>query len=534
MSWLRRRLRFSARGQVIVLVALMMTVLIAVTGVAVDYGFWLVNQRDLRAAADAAAQAGASEISQLPITTAKRSAAAQHAMQYLNDDLALGLSASQIPTAASDATSADGFLAGAQRIRIRTPSTSTASCTGQPWGVRSITVRINRETPRFFSRVFFGDEQTVSGCATSAVKAMGYAVAVLKPAPSDNRTQVPNAANITLKFAGTDSFVRVCGGDVAVNALFNGGPAPPPTSPVTPAHIKFLKPNSDTPCMIDQENKMVMRIDQPSPQSWSESSKQIRTEGASSILVDDVYLPPEYLTSRVDVPTWGAANYAALVVALSSAPVWDVRAQDDFPGPTPTCTAPDSTYTEVGPGKYTLLQSGTATGQHAKRWLCPGVYYFVHKPTGSQGLDLGSGTVIAGDGVTLVFEADASGDNSAIRISGGAKLALNEAAEGPWRTGDADHDVAMSIWIRPIPACDPLDIVTGPGCPASSVFTMIAGSDIDVSGIVFGPTDNIKIAGGTGQSGAGELWAWTLEYLGGSQLNQWYHGPADGYPLLVE
>src|SRR5687768_16155846 len=88
---LRARARVSSRGKVLIVVGVAMTVFIGVIGLAVDYGFWLANQRALRNAADAASQAGVSELAELPVTSAKQTAASRHAMMYLNDQLQLGL-----------------------------------------------------------------------------------------------------------------------------------------------------------------------------------------------------------------------------------------------------------------------------------------------------------------------------------------------------------------------------------------------------------------------------------------------------------
>ena len=63
------------RGQVIVLLAVLMVVLLGVCGLVIDGGNWMVNRREIQNAADAAALAGASQIpsgsSLPPIETAR-------------------------------------------------------------------------------------------------------------------------------------------------------------------------------------------------------------------------------------------------------------------------------------------------------------------------------------------------------------------------------------------------------------------------------------------------------------------------------
>jgi len=525
-----------SRGQVLIIVALGLTVLLLIAGLVLDYGVWLVDQRRMRNAADGGAQAGVSELIQKPITAQKQQNAAEHALEYINDRLSLGISTSDMYSAATHALNdADGLskndvtsYTGDDRIVIRTPVDGSVSCTGSAWGERAVTVRIYHQSPRFLSSLIFGGTQAVNACATAAVQNVGYAVAVLKP----NDGVQPNGPNLTMKLGGQSSFVRICGGDVGINSMFNGGPLPPPNSNVQPAYVKFLKPNSDPACATDDDNRMRIMVDNPSPPTWSVTSKQVRTEGATSAEIDDIYWAPVHLQNYIQIPTWGQSNYASLNDAL--APTQRLRASD--PG-TGSCTAP-SGYDAVAPGKYSLIQTGTSVGQYAQRWLCPGVYHFVPS-NGTQGVQLGSGTTLAGQGVTLVFETgpNHNQDDSVLSVQSGSSLLLNSAgapgtrADAPWRTGDPRHDVPLTIWIKPDSSCPALPTTS---CSSSSVFQMGSGSGIDVRGVIFGPTDDMKIAGSGTHHGAGEVWAWTIEYLGNSQLDQIYEGPDEGYPLLVE
>ena len=527
------------RGQVLVIVALAMVVLLIIAGLVLDLGVWQVQQRGMRNAADAAAQAGVSELLERPITATKQLNAATHAMEYLNDQLGLGISQPNLVAAATRALfDADGFGAedginytGEDHFFIKTPVTSAVSCTGATWGQRAVTVRIHHVAPRFFSGLLFQNDQLVNACATASLEGNGYAIAVLKP----NTGSQPNNANLTMRLAGTDTFVRVCGGDVGINAIFSGGPQPPPTSTNQPAYVKFMKPNSSPACTIDNENKMLMTIEHPSPPSWNDSpTKQVRAEGATSATTDDVSQPPVHLSSYIQIPVWGQSNYSALVTGDASSPVWRLDANDPGMG---TCTPPTG-FDPVRPGKYNLIRTGTSTGQFAQRFLCPGVYHLV--PTnGQQGVQLGSGTTLAGQGVTLVFETGPTHnrDDSVISIQSGANLLLNTAealgtvTSPPWTTGDSRHDVPIAIWIKPDTSCPSVPLAS---CSASSVFNMGAGSGLSVGGIIFGPTDNMKISGNGSHHGAGEIWAWTLEYVGNSQLDQVYAGNGEGWPLLVE
>ena len=525
------------RGQVLVIVALALTILLLIAGLVLDYGVWLVAQRGMRNAADGAAQAGVSELLTKPITPDKQTNAAVHAMDYLNRQLGLGLPPGQIAIAAGFAlTDANGFgsedgvpgYSGPDHFIIDTPVTADLSCTGQEWGDRAITVRVHHSAPRFLSSLIFGGDQPVNACATAAIESVGYAIAVLKP----NNGVQPNGPNLTMKLAGQDSFVRICGGDVGINSIFGGGPLPPPTSTNQPAFVKFMKPNSSPACSTDNNNKMKLTVENPSPPSWSATSKQVRTEGATSAETDDLYQAPVHLPNYIQIPAWGASEYAALNDA--TAPTITLNADDPGLG---GCTAPAG-YDPVAPGKYNLMRTGSATGQFALRWLCPGVYHFV-PANGQQGLQLGSNTTLAGQGVTLVFETgpNHTQDDSAVSIASGSLLLLNSPSAGgtvtpaPWLTGDPRHNVPITIWIQPDATCPAIPTLA---CSPSAVFNMSGGSGMDIKGIIFGPTDQMFISGSASHHGAGEIWAWTLDYRGNSQLDQIYEGAEDGYPLIVE
>jgi hypothetical protein len=523
-----RRHTRAVRGQVLVIVGLAMTVLIAVVGLGVDYGVWLMTQRSMRNAADAAAQAGVSELTTLPVTSTKQSAAAQHAMKYLNEQLGLGLGTGELLSAATAAMSSNGFgnedgtsYGGEDRFFVRTPVTAADSCTNRDWGNRAVTVRIDHQSPRYFSGIFFGGTQSVDACATSVIEGRGYAVAVLKP--NDGTS---TGGNVTMSLAGSDSYVEVCGGDVGVNSLFKGGP-PPPSSIVDPAYVKFMKANSAVPCLTDNENRMELTLDMPSPPQWESAPPQIRVEGPGPATFDDIYHGPRHLSSYIKIPSWGAVDYAALVA--TDATVTPITMTRTTPG-NGTCTPPvvSPPYADsIAPGKYNLIQVGGGE----KRWLCPGVYHLVKK-NGTQGVDLGNDAILGGQGVTIVFENDSVAD-----LRSGAALLLNGSDAGgtptpaPWRTGDARHDVPITIYIEPRP-CGPIPTVScGNG---SEVFGMQAHAGIDIKGVIFGPTDQMKIAGNGLHNGAGEIWAWTLTYRGQSTLRQDYEGNDPGYPLIVE
>ncbi|HJP90038.1 MAG TPA: pilus assembly protein TadG-related protein [Candidatus Limnocylindrales bacterium] len=56
------------------------------------------------------------------------------------------------------------------------------------------------------------------------------------------------------------------------------------------------------------------------------------------------------------------------------------------------------------------------------------------------------------------------------------------------------------------------------------------------NGVLYGPGDDIQLGGGKdGQTAAGQIVGWTIEYHGGTQIQQnWYGDPVDGQPFLIE
>jgi hypothetical protein len=55
-------------------------------------------------------------------------------------------------------------------------------------------------------------------------------------------------------------------------------------------------------------------------------------------------------------------------------------------------------------------------------------------------------------------------------------------------------------------------------------------------GALYAPNDDIQLGGGKdGQTAAGQLIGWTIEYHGGTSILQnWYGNPVDGQPFLIE
>ncbi len=543
--------RRRATGQILALFAGLLAgsaLLFGIAALVVDVGFWLHERRVQQNAADAAALVGVNQL-RPPIDAAAQRRAVLETVASLNDQLGLGIT--DLAGAASAAASPNGLsrdsgvgYTGPDRFFVTTPPNPDCNGPGSYVGnSRALTVRIDHGSTRFFSAFSFGAApQRIAVCATAASVSGAYAVAVLQP--SDGSTQA-NSTNITMNLAGTNTFVRVHLGDVGVNATFGAQGNPPPNSNQVPAYVQFC----DEACTSNPSgNKMHLWLANPQPLPWSVAAAQIRDSVGN-------YLPPVALTEKIAIPNWpatvrwvsldptrGWVSYDPAAPPLS----YDGRDSPENEGVAGSCTDPVTGATGLAPGNYFQIatgqyQNGTTQG---RLWLCPGVYHLVPKQGTNVTLDLAQGTTLAGQGVTLAFEttSDKTKNTKAV-INSGSALLLNcdpdsEPACGgpqqpaPWTTGWELHDVPLSIWIRPVAGCTPY--TTNPCSNASEVFTMAGGAGIDVDGIIFGPTDKMTIAGNSDHHGAGEIWAWTLTYVGGSILDQYFQGPDVSYPTLVQ
>jgi Flp pilus assembly protein TadG len=523
--------RRGTRGQVLVFFALGVVVFLGLAALVVDVGAWLQDRRSYQNAADAAALVGVNQL-RPPLGPATQQAAVVEAVASLNRQLGLGIT--DLAAAALAASSPSGLTIGPDRFVVTTPPNpdcgGPGSYSGNP---RAITVRIDHQSGRFFSTLFSpSGSQPVSVCATAASVAGAYAVAVLQP--SDGTTQA-NSTNITMNLAGSNTFVTVHRGEVGVNATFGAQGNPPPGSNQIPAYVKFC---GDACSNGVSGNKMHLWLPNPQPLPWSIAAAQIRD-------ATDTYLPPVPLPHKIEIPAWPQTFTWSSTSCSDAAPcTYDGKKSPTDEGVAGGCTDPLSKAPGLSPGTYAQIQTGSYQTQTAGRlWLCPGVYHLVHQQGINVTLSLAQGTILAGQGVTLSFEttADGKGNTQAVINSGSAILLDCDPGQdpdcggpqqpAPWQTGWNLHNVPIAIWIRPVSGCTP-DL---PPCAnASSVFKMAGGAGIDVDGIIFGPTDNIQIAGNSAHHGAGEIWAWTLTYAGGSILDQYFEGPDVSYPTLVQ
>jgi hypothetical protein len=228
--------------------------------------------------------------------------------------------------------------------------------------------------------------------------------------------------------------------------------------------------------------------------------------------------------------------------------------------------------------------TGLATGQMA------GIYHV--KGT----ISLGSNSYLFGDGVTIVMDQGSNFDVNngggfvlnygTIKVGGGLTCAhpsdfvtakqFNDGLNPCFQTQTYDtQDYAYAAWTTN--GSSPWQTNSGSGCVQASTPTYFTndtnlldttttcfkpGTDLGITfymygsglgnnsrmklatanmgylfnGVLYAPKDDVQLGGGKdGQSAAGQIVGWTIEYHGGTRILQnWYGNPVDGQPFLIE
>jgi hypothetical protein len=249
------------------------------------------------------------------------------------------------------------------------------------------------------------------------------------------------------------------------------------------------------------------------------------------------------------------------------------------PGTYNNITLPNNTCAWLDP-------RGGATGLAANQMA--GIYHI--KGT----ISLGSNSYLFGDGVTLVMDqgSDFNVNNGGgfvlnygtVKVGGGATCvhptdfatakAYNDGFNPCFQTQTYDgQDYAYAAWTTA--GKSPWQLNSGSGCaqastpayytsnpPVGSSLCVTKGTDLGITfymygsglgnasrmklatasmgylfnGVLYAPNDDIQLGGGKdGQTAAGQIIGWTIEYHGGTRILQnWYGDPIDGQPFLIE
>jgi hypothetical protein len=554
------------RGQVLPLFALFLVVLLAFAALAIDVSGAYSARRFYRSVADAAALAGAQDLQQTgsrAVGSADRIRARQHAMNSVTSELGI---AGSLPGTCSTSTDADIIDSNAVTDCVL-PGTSfhvsikAGVYTGQPVAIacvecdpaRSVQVGLrNANYQLTFSRLLGQSKWSVGISSVAGLQwSKSYAVVTLRPRATLGSTY--DVKDIRVE-GGTH--VTVTTGDVATNANMDyadfdswlhvddgfgmsyADPGPPiaPTWSGLPigTHITtyVADPNYTYPAMSG-----VRGFAACASGLASDCAPTYRDAGTSACRAP--YPTPDPLRSCT-TPAVDPAGCGAEVTYLQTS-VYTFMA-----------TQPLANIYCYKPGIYAPLtaasttQFAVATGDVAI--LMPGAYYFM-SPNG--GLTVG-GRIVGGyrpgsEGVALMFDECGSGSphctfsgNNAVTISlnAGTKFppgssGVSATAAHDWNdravqtsgAGSPTPAILMTLLVQKDGNCT---VTTYPqsepnSCNDSNNKTlfMAGGGSLAVEGVQYAPTDNVVIAGGSAGVGqVGQVWAWTLDYKGGTQVNQ--------------
>jgi hypothetical protein len=495
----------SGDGQILVLAALLMVILIGITGLAIDASAAYVADRWQRSVADAAALAGGQDL-QLPGSVAAPGAPQQNtARGHAMDVLVSELGATSTPSTAvgSPCLGPAGCpLPGTPYIvAIRTPTPSFVDCTP----LRCIQVSVRQ--PSFgltFGRIFGQNNWSVNTASVAGVvQAHQYGVVTLRaPKPRSNGT---DANEDDIKITG-GSQVHVGLADVATN-----------TNMIYSGTNSLLDLGPDYRVNFYDIN-----------QAWSGAPPGNRV---TSLVPDPQYPIPTRITGTTPVFTTqaagqdtGAGCYDPVTGEQAKVPL-EYKRRDG----TSIQNMPAAKVICQKPGVY--LRPIVNSDHDAAIILEPGVYFL------DAGMD-NSSTIIGGyvggqPGVALVF-LEAKNQNGSVpgqlTANSSDLLALNmgsqylnpagtrairaDGPQGPVQTS-GPQPILMTLIVVPDAACLPIVSPPQTACDESfnKTLQLPGGGELFVVGVQYAPTDNVFVKGNSTSTGTlGQVISWTIEF----------------------
>jgi hypothetical protein len=484
----RIRARGNEAGQVLPLVALAFVALLGMSALAIDVSRLYSEVRFDRSVADAASLAGAQDLQQ-PNSKAVGSAEWTKARDHAMDVLVAQLHATSKPktgTCSASAQIVNCQLPGTPyTVNIQSPGLSCVTCDLD----HSVEVTVRQaQFPVTFAALFGQTSWDAQATSVAGINfAAKYAVITLRPPHGLKNDTDKNKQDIDIN--GTKTRLNVHGGDVGTN-----------TSAFT---------NSGALLTLDS-GYLIHHIDDISPDPWN---KDFLGNPKGKLIVN-LIPDPNY---RIPLTTGLPAAYPNMAAGedkkCSLAPAAPPKA---------VCYKPGIYTHEFNDNKNTDIE-----------YLESGRYFF------QGGLDI-SGTLIGGnvtaaEGVIIVVPNDQSiklNNAKAVSLNSGPDTCNDESC----RSGPAlDFDgtplktaagLTLTIEVPRLGACfsglTPIDS----SCSGSSVINMPGNGNLRVAGVVYAPSDNIKVDGNnSGTVGTiGQLVGWTITYSGGASLNQTYPG----------
>ncbi len=517
----RHRDKAPARGQVLAITAVFFAVLIGFAALAIDYGTYLLARRHYQNIADRGAIAGAFYM-QRPLDNAKQSSARTAAWESVKAALGISDSMPNVP-----ALNGGAGVSGGWTVWISTPATDAGSNypgDAQLSGGTSVFVRVDRQNPSFLSQFFGITGRTIRGWATATAQDARWAVLGLCTSAG------PCPANVeSIVLAGTNTTLRVIDGDMGSNWGFriNSNAADRLQLPGDArAYIAEIVPTycgaSTFLCYPD-----------PNVSDGSGTSKPVGTLPA--IILDPGYPVPSWIDDSVtSVPWRGDLNNDATIPNGSGT-------IQNASGTNVGCSPASP---RIGPGRYRDIDVranscvildptlGLTPGQR------PGIFVI------TRNFNIGNGSFVIGDGVTIFWTSNANLFNPSGGIvinNGNADIAAIPSGEdkyGAWTTKGvttwtAADSLGATSWVTPPTNHPGLAFYVRTGAGISTIFNMSGTTPLIFQGVLYGPRDNIAVAGSGSQAAVGQIVGWTVTYNGNTVITQTFDGPTEGQPLLI-
>lgn len=519
------------RGQVLVLFTLTLIALLGMAALAIDIAGVYVEQRTERVVADSSALAGAQDNwrdGSMVVGPPEWQRARTDAMQNLVDELTPGAALPDCSVGGSPPYAADVVncpLSGTPyyvSVYAPAPSCATGACDA----IRSVQVTVrNPKHGLTFARLF-GQSAWNLAITSVAERSLGtnYVFVTLRP-PDPSRSNsgacAPNCDNNekNIFLDGTNTKLTVVNGDMGTNTnmtLTNGATVSVPAGSFVDRYDAY--------------------------QNWTAPppGKQISTP------IDD----PNYPVPLVPDPALRpdliyATNAAGQMTAADCATEVANNVPSTYKNANLSATGASSgSVICFKPGEYTDPQHKVGSQLNASvtaMVFTPGVYFF------DGGLQPGNNVEVVGGyqgnspGVAFVFPRACSpscsfAGNSADLIALNAGDAYTGNPTNPVGAGNAATaavnwdgtrvettskvPLPMTLIVRPDPLCV---VALTDSCPdenQNKQLNLPGSGSLLAFGVQYAPTDNVSISGGSGSNGyLGQIWAWTVQYTGGSNIN---------------
>ena len=515
--------RRNARGQILVLTATMMVVLIGMAALAIDVSVAYLTERWERTVADAAALSGAQSLQKPGTRTlpgpVEKAAAQANAMRILTGQLGGS------PGVGDCYASTGCALTGTPyHVSVQTPSPSCVRCDGR----RAVQVSIWQ--PQFgltFGRIFGGSSWTVRATSVAGmVIAPQYGIVTLRPSALRPNDSDAHADDLVVTGG---SKVIVGNADIATNSNamcsgFSSG-----------SEIKI-----ETAAGFDLHHY-------GAGAAWVSGSGRCLNPPPGFQVTTLIEDPKYTLPTRT-----GAPVFATLADAKAAVPASDCLAQQLL---VPSEYIERKTLKQVNdasvvtaecykPGIYQekLTVSDPASGNPKVVLLLPGVYFF------DAGVDVAS-TLLGGytpnqPGITAVFKEahtssgipgrfTTSSTTSLVALNFGTRYCPGTTCPtGSWAAPAVGFDGTevktpgprpslITVMVEPDASC----VVVSPpplACDEAknSTLSLTGRGNVFLAGVQYAPSDNAVLTGGSGQaSDVGAMWVWTVSFNGGSMFN---------------